>query len=160
MTGYWLMKTEPETFSFDDLVRAPAHVTSWEGVRNYQARNLMRDAMKLADEVFIYHSSCAAPAVVGTAKVVREAHPDLTALNPASPYFDEKSASDGASRWAMVAVQAATRFTVPVTLRAMREVRELEGMMLLRRGARLSVQPVTAKEWAVIVKLGRPRAIA
>lgn len=152
---YWLMKTEPDTFSFDDLLKAKDKTTSWEGVRNYQARNLMRDEMKLKDRVLFYHSSCDEPAVMGTAEVVREAHPDLTALDPESAYFDAKSAKDGASRWQMVAVKAVERFAQPVTLKQMRAMKALDGMMLLRPGSRLSVQPVSAKEWALIVKVGR-----
>lgn len=153
------MKTEPDTFSFEDLVRAPRHVTSWEGVRNYQARNLMRDEFKLGDLVFIYHSSCDEPGVIGTAEVVRESYPDMSALNLKSEYFDEKSARDGASRWMMVDVQAKTRFTAPVTLKAMRALPGLDAMLLLKKGSRLSVQPVTAKEWAIIVKAGKPKPI-
>lgn len=153
------MKTEPDTFSIEDLIRAPKRTTSWEGVRNYQARNLMRDEFKLGDEVFIYHSSCEVPGVVGTAKVVREAHPDLTALDPRSEYFDEKSKAAGESRWMMVAVQALTRFAQPVSLAQLRETKGLEDMMVLKRGARLSVQPVSAKEWAIITKLGRPEPV-
>ncbi len=150
------MKTEPDTFSFDDLVKAPKRTTSWEGVRNYQARNLMRDEFKLGDQVFVYHSSCAEPAVIGIGTVVREAHPDLTALNPESEYFDEKSAKDGVSRWAMVAVRASSRFKRPVTLAELRTNKSLGEMVLLQRGSRLSVQPVTAAEWKIITKLGHP----
>lgn len=153
------MKTEPHTFSFDDLVRSPGRSTFWEGVRNYQARNLMRDEFKAGDQVFIYHSSCAEPGVVGIAEVVREAHPDLTALDPASAYYDEKSAAAGASRWSAVDVRAVARLTRPVTLTMMRTATGLEQMLVLRRGMRLSVQPVTPAEWQVIVKLGKPAAL-
>ncbi len=153
------MKTEPDTFSWDDLVRAPKRTTSWEGVRNYQARNLMRDEMRVGDHVFIYHSSCAEPGIAGTATVVKAAHPDMTALNPKSPYYDPKSEANGESRWAMVAVQAAAVFTSPVTLQQLRQTDELADMVLLRRGSRLSVQPVTAAAWALICKLGRPQAV-
>ena len=156
---YWLMKSEPDTFSFESLLAAPRRVTSWEGVRNYQARNIMRDEMKLGDQVLFYHSSCEEPGAIGIAEVVREAHPDLTALDPKSPYFDAKSGRDGESRWAMVDVQARARFAAPVTLRVMREVKDLAGMMLLQRGTRLSVQPVTKKEWEIIVGLGKPQAV-
>jgi predicted RNA-binding protein with PUA-like domain len=116
----------------------------------------MRDEMQVGDLAFIYHSSCDVPGVAGIAEVVRAAHPDLSALDPKSEYFDEKSAKDGASRWLHVDVQAKQRLKAPVTLAAMRTIKGLEGMMLLKRGMRLSIQPVTPAEWAVIVKLGKP----
>lgn len=150
------MKTEPDVFSFDDLVRAKKRTTSWEGVRNYTARNLMRDEFALGDRVFIYHSSCEVPGIVGTAKVVKLAHPDLAALNPKSEYFDEKSAKLGESRWVMVDVQADQRFGAPVTLAAMKETKGLEDIMVIKRGTRLSIQPVNAKEAQVILRLGKP----
>jgi predicted RNA-binding protein with PUA-like domain len=153
---FWLLKTEPVTFSFDDLVAAPQRTSSWEGVRNYQARNLMRDEFRRGDQCFIYHSSCAEPGIIGLAEVVREAYPDHTALDPASPYFDEKSAQAGESRWCMVAVQAKARFAAPVYLSAMRTQPDLAGMMVLQRGARLSVQPVSAAHAALILKAGKP----
>ncbi len=156
---HWLMKTEPDTFSFDDLLKLPRRKTSWEGVRNYTARNTMRDDMKIGDKVLFYHSSCAEPGVFGLAEVVKESHPDLSALNPKSEYFDEKSAKAGASRWMMVDVRGTHRLKKPVSLTSMRSVKGLEGMMLLQRGSRLSVQPVTPKEWDVIVKLGVAEAL-
>jgi predicted RNA-binding protein with PUA-like domain len=157
--NHWLMKTEPDTFSFDDLVRSPRRTTSWEGVRNYQARNLMRDRMRVGDQVFIYHSSCEEPGIVGTAEVVRLAHPDLAALDPKSPYFDERSAAAGESRWWMVDVRATARFKRPVLLSAIRAEPKLAGMMVIKRGARLSVQPVAPAEWAVIVRAGQPEEL-
>lgn len=150
------MKTEPDTFSFDDLLRAPKRTTSWEGVRNYMARNIMRDQMKLGDLTFFYHSSCDVPGIVGITEVVREAHPDLTALDPKSDYFDEKSAKKGESQWSMVAVRARSRMKHYVSLDELKKTKGLEKMMVTQRGARLSVQPVTAAEWAVIQKLGDP----
>ena len=149
------MKTEPDVFSWDHLIKAKDQTTPWEGVRNYQARNLMRDEMKLGDQVLFYHSSCEVPGAVGIAEVVKESHPDLTALNPKSDYFDEKSAKKGESQWAMVAVKAVKKFKEPVTLTAMRSIKGLEDMVLLRRGSRLSVQPVTKAEWDIIVKLSK-----
>lgn len=151
---YWLMKTEPDVFSWDQLIKAKNQTTPWEGVRNFQARNLMRDEMKLGDQVLFYHSSCAVPGAVGIAAVVRENHPDLTAMNPSSEYFDAKSAKKGASQWAMVSVKAVKKFKTLVSLAAMREMQGLAGMMLLRQGSRLSVQPVTKAEFEIIVKAG------
>lgn len=148
---HWLMKTEPETFSFDHLLQAPNRTTSWEGVRNYQARNLMRDEFEVGDQVFIYHSSCAEPGIVGIAEVVRNAHPDPTALDPKSPYADDKSIAQGASRWLMVDVKAKARLKVPFTLADIRATPSLASMMVVRRGARLSIQPVTPEEWQTIL---------
>lgn len=159
MPRHWLMKTEPDTFSFDDLVKAPRRTTSWEGVRNYQARNLMRDDFKKGDLVFIYHSSCAEPGVVGLAEVVKESHPDRSALDPQSPYFDPKSADAGASRWQLVDVRATHRFKQLVSLTAMRSMKGLEAMLLLKRGSRLSIQAVSPAEWAIIIKSGKPEAL-
>lgn len=155
----WLMKTEPETFSFADLLSRHERTEPWNGVRNYQARNFMRDQFRLGDEVFIYHSSTAEPAVMGVAEVVREAYPDPTALDPKSPYYDEKSHESGASRWVMVDVRAKARFATPVTLKAMREEKTLAGMALLKPGQRLSIQPVTEAEWKRIVTMGQPQTI-
>jgi len=151
---HWLMKTEPDVFSFDALVAAANHTSCWEGVRNYQARNFMRDEFKKGDEVFIYHSSTEVPAVMGIAQVVREAYPDASALDKKSEYFDEKSAKDGVSRWVMVDVRATLRFKKPVTLAAIRATKGLEEMLLLKRGQRLSIQPVADKHWDKIVKMG------
>lgn len=148
---HWLMKTEPETFSFDHLLKAPDRTTSWEGVRNYQARNLMRDEFAVGDLVFIYHSSCAEPGIIGIAEVVRQAHPDLTALDPESPYADAKSIAEGSSRWLMVDVRATARLLEPFTLGKIRATPSLASMMVVRRGARLSIQPVTPDEWQTIL---------
>jgi predicted RNA-binding protein with PUA-like domain len=156
---FWLMKTEPVTFSLDDLLASPSQTSSWEGVRNYQARNLMRDEFKLGDQCFIYHSSCAEPGIVGLAEVVREAHSDDTALDPSSAYYDEKSFKDGVSRWCMVAVQARARFRSPLLLSQMREEPGLLGLMVLQRGARLSIQPVSPAHGALILKLGKPQKV-
>ncbi len=150
------MKTEPDTFSFDDLLKASKRTTSWEGVRNYMARNIMRDEMKLGDLTFFYHSSCEVPGIVGITEVVRAAHPDLSALDPQSEYFDERSAKKGESQWAMVAVQARQKMKHYVPLTVLKETKGLEKMMVTQRGSRLSVQPVTPAEWAVITKLGKP----
>lgn len=152
---YWLMKTEPETFSWDDLTKRPKRRESWDGVRNYQARNFMRDEFAEGHEVFIYHSSTAEPAIVGVARVARAAYPDTTALNPDSPYFDPKSARDGVSRWVMVDVEAVAAFAEPITLKALREESKLKDMALLQRGQRLSIQPIQASEWKFICKMAK-----
>ncbi|MEZ4752118.1 MAG: EVE domain-containing protein [Bdellovibrionota bacterium] len=151
---YWLMKTEPTTFSYEDLEKAPKKTTSWEGVRNYQARNLMRDEIKKGDAVIIYHSSTGEPAAVGMAEVVREAYPDANAMDPKHKYFDPKSKARGTNPWLMVDVKAAGKFKTPVTRDRMRESAALAKAMVLQKGSRLSVQPLTPAEYKTIVKLG------
>ncbi len=147
------MKTEPDVFSFADLMRARDRTTCWDGVRNYQARNFMRDHMRAGDRVLIYHSNAEPPAVVGTARVVREAYPDHTAFDPTDDHFDPDS--DPASpTWMMVDVQG-ERPLHPVTLPMMRQVPGLECMELLQRGSRLSITPLTADEWSIVTRLGR-----
>ena len=150
---YWLVKSEPDSFSFDDLWRAPKRTTYWDGVRNYQARNLMRDEMRVGDLVFFYHSGAEPPAVVGVAEVVREAYPDFTAFDPEHEHYDPRSRPD-APTWVMVDVRAVERFARPVTLPELRGVPGLEKMVLLQKGSRLSVQPVKLDEWEIVRKLG------
>ncbi len=152
-TGFWLVKSEPESFSWDDLWRSPDRTTCWDGVRNYAARNFMRDGMKKGDLVLFYHSSVDPPAVVGIAEVVREAYPDHTAFDPADPHHDPKSRPE-APAWMMVDIRARDAFRRPLTLDELRGVRGLEKMELLRRGSRLSVQPVSAREFEIVRKLG------
>lgn len=147
--NYWLMKTEPDVFSWEDLEQRK--VASWDGVRNYQARNFMRDEFKLGDLVLFYHSSCAEPGVMGIAEVVREAYPDPTALDPKSEYFDAASAKVGVSRWVMVDISPVSVFKTPARLQDIRTTQELSSMFLLRPGQRLSVQPVSAAEFQVIM---------
>ena len=149
---FWLLKSEPNTFSIDDLAKSPKQTTCWEGVRNYQARNLMRE-MKKGDEVIFYHSSADPPAAVGTATIAREAYPDRYQFDPKSKYYDAKADPEN-PRWEMVDVRFGKRFERPVTLPELREQKPLAKMELLRKGNRLSVQPVTAKEWRVVLKLG------
>jgi predicted RNA-binding protein with PUA-like domain len=151
---YWLMKTEPTTFSFDDLWRAPKRTTSWDGVRNFKARNYMRDDMHPGDGVFVYHSSTEVPAVIGIADVVKGGHPDPTAFDRTDPHYDPKSNRE-APTWMMVDIRATERFAHPVPLAELRETKGLAGMSLLKKGNRLSVQPVTAAEWEIICRLGR-----
>jgi predicted RNA-binding protein with PUA-like domain len=150
---YWLMKSEPESFSLSDLRKAPKQTTSWDGVRNYQARNFLRDDIKNGDGVLFYHSNADPAAVVGTATVVREGHPDLTQFDPDDSHFDPDAREDD-PRWYVVDIKFQSAFKRPVPLDELRKVRALADMVLLRRGSRLSVQPVTAAEWAAIVKLG------
>jgi len=148
---YWLMKSEPDEFSIDDLARAKHQTTAWFGVRNYQARNFMRDGMRVGDRAFFYHSSCPEPGVAGIVEVSRAAYPDVTQFDPASEYFDPKSTRD-APRWLNVDVKL-VRKTRLVPLAELRDVRGLEDMVLLRRGNRLSITPVTPAEWKIVEKL-------
>ena len=143
---YWLMKSEPGDFSIDDLQRVVTE--PWTGVRNYQARNFMRDDMRVGDGVLFYHSSCAVPGIVGIARVASGAQPDPTQFDPHSPYFDAKSQPE-APRWQLVDVQA-LRKTRVLGLAEMRSVPELAEMQVLKRGNRLSITPVTPQEWQVI----------
>ena len=148
------MKTEPEVFSFSDLMKASGKTTCWEGVRNYQARNFMRDNFKLGDRVFVYHSNAGdGTGIAGIAEIAREAYPDQSALDPKSEYFDDKSVKVGASRWLMVDVKAVKQFKHTISLSALRGVKGLEGMAVLQKGQRLSVQPVSESEWAIVLKL-------
>jgi len=148
---YWLMKSEPDEFSIDDLVRAPRKTTPWFGVRNYQARNFMRDAMRVGDGVLFYHSSCAVPGIAGLAQVASGPYPDETQFDPKSPYFDAK-ATRGNPRWLLVDVKLA-RKTRLLPLDELRAHPALGDMVVLRRGNRLSITPVTAAEWKVITRL-------
>lgn len=149
---YWLLKSEPDVFSLEDLKNCPNQTENWDGIRNYQARNLMRDEMQVGDRAFFYHSRQAEPAIVGTIKVVREAYPDHTSWNLTSKYFDEKSSPEN-PRWLMVDVQFENEFPRPVTLKELRSIPELKEMFLLRKGMRLSVQPVTKEEFQLILSL-------
>lgn len=151
---YWLLKTEPESFSIQDLAAAPERTTCWDGVRNYQARNFMRDEMRVGDRVLFYHSNAQPPAIVGTAKVVREAYPDATAWNPADHHFDPK-ASPEHPIWQMVDIQLEDIFARPLGLDELRQIAALKNMELLRRGSRLSVQPVRKSEFDAVLKLAR-----
>ena len=149
---YWLLKSEPDAFSLEDLKKCPNQTEPWDGIRNYQARNLMRDEMKVGDQAFFYHSRQAEPAIVGTVRIVREAYPDHTSWDPSSKYFDEKSSAEN-PRWLMMDVQFESEFSRPVTLKELRSVPELKEMFLLRKGMRLSVQPVTEEEFQLILAI-------
>jgi predicted RNA-binding protein with PUA-like domain len=151
--GYWLLKSEPTVFGFADLTSAPEQTTPWEGVRNYQARNFLRDGLRLGDQAFFYHSSTANPAIVGIVEVVREGYPDETAFDPASPYYDSTSTRER-PRWYRVDVRLVRRLRRPVTLAELKRHRDaLADFALLRRGNRLSVLPVTAAQWGFVLAL-------
>jgi predicted RNA-binding protein with PUA-like domain len=152
MPRYWLMKSEPSVFSIDDLARAPSGTTFWDGVRNYQARNLLRDEVKVGDGVLFYHSSADPPAVVGTAKVVKPPAPDPSQFDPRSDYHDPKATPEQ-PRWYGVAIAFDGKFKRAVPLDELRQQAALAQMVLLQR-SRLSVQPVTAEQWKAIVRLG------
>jgi predicted RNA-binding protein with PUA-like domain len=154
--NYWLMKSEPATFGIDHLARAPRQTAAWDGVRNYQARNMLRDDFRSGDRAFFHHSSCDEPGIVGTMEVVRAGHPDPTAFDRAHPGFD--GGSDPSNpRWYQVEVRLLRRFAQPVTLEALREhaTGPLRDLIVLRRGNRLSVMPVSADEWKFIHRLAR-----
>lgn len=150
---YWLVKSEPEVFSFDDLLAAPKQTTKWNGVRNFAARNFLRDGMKLGDRVFYYHSMSDAPGIVGICEVVREGYPDDSAFDPKSEGFVPK-ANPSSPQWFMVDLRGMERLPRTVTLRELKAQQALKDMALLRIG-RLSVSPVTADEWRVILDLSR-----
>jgi predicted RNA-binding protein with PUA-like domain len=151
--AYWLLKTEPDVFSFDDLMRAPKRTAGWDGVRNYQARNFLRDGMKQGDQVLIYHSNAEPPAVVGVAEVVREGYPDPTQFDARHDHYDAGS-KPGEPRWFQVDVKAVRKLKRAVTLPEIRETKALAKLPLVQRGQRLSVQPVGAAEFALIVRMG------
>lgn len=149
--AYWLMKSEPDVFGLDDLKRRPGKTEHWDGVRNYQARNYLR-AMRRGDLAFFYHSNCAEPGVVGIVEIVRAAYPDFTAWDPKSEYYDPKSTPDR-PRWYMVDVRFGRRLPRPITLVEIKAHPALADMPLVQRGSRLSVMPVTTRQWNAILKL-------
>lgn len=149
---YWLMKSEPASFSIDDLARAPRKTTAWDGVRNYQARNMLRDEMRNGDQVFFYHSSCDVPGIAGIAEVARTAYPDATAFDPRHHHYDPDSDPDDPT-WFMVDVRLVRKLKRVITLDELRAAHGLAGMQLLKRGNRLSVMPVSAQEWQRVLAL-------
>jgi predicted RNA-binding protein with PUA-like domain len=153
MARYWLMKSEPSVFSIDDLAAAKDQTTRWDGVRNYQARNLLRHDIAVGDGVIFYHSSADPPAAAGTAEVARAGYPDPTQFDPRDGHFDRDSQRDD-PRWFSVDIKFESKFARPVTLPELRAAPALKEMVLLRRGSRLSVQPVSAGEWKQILKMG------
>ena len=148
---YWLMKSEPDECSIDDVLAAPGRMTPWSGVRNYQARNFMRDEMKVGDGVLFYHSSCAEPGIAGIAEVASAPYPDKSQLDRRSPYYDANSSKDN-PRWVNVDVRA-LRKTRLVSLSELRKHKALSGMRVLKPGNRLSITPVTESEWKYIARL-------
>lgn len=150
---YWLMKSEPDEVSFDDVLAAPGRTVAWFGVRNYQARNFMRDAMSVGDGILFYHSSCAVPGVAGIAIVASTPYPDATQFDPSSPYHDPKATPEN-PRWISVDVRALEQGRY-LPLSEMRTIAALEDMVLLQKGSRLSVSPVTPGQWNAVVGLLR-----
>jgi predicted RNA-binding protein with PUA-like domain len=156
MPAYWLMKSEPAEASIDDLARAPQQTLAWTGVRNYQARNYLRDAMRPGDGVLFYHSSCPEPGIAGLARIAGGLAPDATQFDPASPYFDTK-ATPAQPRWLQIDVTL-VRKTQLLSLAEMRAAPSLATMLVLKRGNRLSITPVTAAEWQAVKALLVPLA--
>ena len=154
--NYWLLKTEPGTFGIDHLAALPRQTSGWDGVRNYQARNYLRDGVKRGDLAYLYHSSCAVPGIAGTVRVVRAAYPDASALDPKSDHYDPQSDA-AAPRWFAIDVQLQRRLPRLITLDELRAHAhgELRGFALLQRGSRLSVMPVSAAHWRFILSLER-----
>ncbi len=150
--NYWLFKSEPDAFSIDDLKAMKGKKDHWDGIRNYQARNLMRDEVKRGDLGFFYHSSCKVPGIVGVVEIVKEAYPDYTAWDPESSYYDPKASEDN-PRWVMVDVKFKQKYASVVTLERLRTIDKLNGMALLQKGSRLSIQPVSPAHWKVITQL-------
>ena len=149
---YWLMKSEPDVYGIDHLRAEKRKTDHWDGIRNYQARNFIRDEMKKGDLAFFYHSNCEEPAIVGLMEIVREAYPDHTAFLANEKYFDAKS-NPGNPRWFMVDVRFKKKFKNPVSLKALKGERSLAQMRLVQRVNRLSILPVVAKEWKHILKM-------
>ena len=150
--NYWLMKSEPDVFSIDHLRKMPRKTEHWDGIRNYQARNFMRDAMKKGDLAFFYHSNCEEPGIVGIMEIASAAYPDHTAFEPGQKYFDEKSTPEN-PRWMMVDVKFKKKFKKNVSLASLKEEKKLSKMRLVQKGNRLSILPVTASEWKLILKM-------
>ena len=148
---YWLMKSEPDDVSIDDLMALPNHTTAWYGVRNYQARNFMRDQMQQGDGVLFYHSSCAEPGIAGLAEIVSGPYPDASQFDPSSHYHDPKATQEQ-PRWISIDVQGKQK-TRLLPLAELRTIAALEDMLVLKKGSRLSITPVTPAQWRAIVKL-------
>jgi predicted RNA-binding protein with PUA-like domain len=149
---YWLIKSEPTSYSIDDLMNEPRKTTCWHGVRNYQARNFMRDEMKIGNQIFFYHSSCKEIGVAGIVEVCSEPYPDFSAFDANDHHFDPKSNPDN-PRWMMVDVRFVKKFSRVITLAELRESKTLSDMLILRKGNRLSITPVTKKEWDTVLRM-------
>ena len=151
--AYWLMKTEPDVFGIDDLIARPNQTEPWDGIRNYQARNFMRDEMQVGDEVFFYHSNATPPGIVGIARIASEAYPDPTQFDPDSKYYDPKSAPDN-PRWLLVDVAFVRKFDRILSLQELKDnADKLPEFRLLARGNRLSIMPVEKRHWQAVLKL-------
>jgi len=156
--NYWLLKSEPDSFSIDDLAAAPKKTAAWDGVRNFQARNMLRDSMKKGDQAFFYHSSCALPGIAGIVSVVKEGYPDKTADDPSHHHYDADNRAQGASgepRWFVVDVKLVRKFKHIISLEQLRvhQSKALRDLVVLRRGNRLSVTPVSQKDWRFVLSL-------
>ena len=149
---YWLFKTEPSVYSIDHLMKEKSQIEHWDGVRNYQARNFMRDDMRVGDKGFFYHSNCKEVGIVGIVKIVKEAYPDFTAFDPEEKYYDPKSDPDK-PRWVMVDVQYIRKLKRTITLESLKNNPALADMALVRKGNRLSIMPVTKEEWNEILAM-------
>jgi predicted RNA-binding protein with PUA-like domain len=150
--AYWLMKSEPDVFSIEDLKARPKSTEHWDGVRNYQARNMMRDQMETGDKMFFYHSSCPQPGIVGIAEVVREAYSDDSAQNPESRYYDPKASPED-PRWVMVDVKFVRKLTRLITLSEIKSEPALQKMALVKKGSRLSIMAVSKEEWRQVLAM-------
>ncbi|MBX3708351.1 MAG: EVE domain-containing protein [Gammaproteobacteria bacterium] len=151
---YWLFKSEPTCFSIDDLSRRPQQVTCWDGVRNYQVRNMLRDEIKVGDWVFFYHSSCNPPGIAGIMEVIKNGYPDHTAWDLHSDHYDPKSTPEN-PRWYMVDVKLVSKFSQVITLDQIKNHPKLKKMLITRKGNRLSITPVTVEEWTTLLALSR-----
>ena len=148
--AYWLMKSEPDAYGIDDLARDKRE--PWDGIRNYQARNMMRDDMKIGDEVFFYHSNCKEPGIVGIMKVASEPYPDPTQFDRQSKYYDPKSNKDD-PRWILVDVEFVRKFDRTITLAEIKEAKGLDGLILTRKGNRLSIMPIEKQHWSRLLRM-------
>jgi len=149
--NYWLLKSEPTTYSIDDLANADNQTTYWEGVRNYQARNMIRDDMHIGDQGFFYHSSCKIPGIVGIVEITSESYPDPTQFDPESSYYDPKS-TQNQPRWFVVDVKLVKKLPSTISLKELKSLKNLKDMALLQKGNRLSVMPVAHQQWETILK--------
>lgn len=150
--NYWLFKSEPGTFSLDDLMKCPKQTTHWDGVRNFQVRNMLRDEMHIGDQAFFYHSNCTPPGIVGIIEIVKKGYPDFSAWDPKSKYFDSKSLPQK-PLWYMVDVKFVKKFKKIIALNELKSHPDLQKMLINRKGNRLSITPMTEKEWDIILDL-------
>lgn len=150
--NYWLFKSEPNAFSIDDLQNRPRQIEHWDGVRNYQVRNMLRDQIHVGDHAFFYHSNCTPPGIAGIIEIVKKGYPDFTAWDPQSNHFDPKSTPQN-PRWFMVDVRFVKKFKRIISLDELKKQPDLENMVVVRKGSRLSITPVTLAEWETILKM-------